>query len=427
MAQVMRSQVPRNIQQRLEKERHMRVVLTTRQIGHYHDARYRGAAACINDLTVISVANEGGFSEFLARDTGSYAIERLYPDRVRYDAAVASGQVGAAMAEKLDQLSPDVVAVAGWATPESFAAIAWARRNRRGLVMMSESQAFDASRSHLREAMKARIVSLCHAGLVGGPTHRDYMARLGLDHDHIFFGYNAVGNDHFAAHAAIARADAAKKRADLGLPERYILASARFIEKKNLPGLIRAYAEAREAHNEAPELIILGDGPTRADVEQSVAACGLAEHVHLPGFRGYDVLPAYYALAHGFAHVSLVEQWGLVVNEAMASGTPVVVSKPCGAAQALIEDGVNGFLVDPDDINDMANGLRRLFALDAIAHRAMREVAEQTIANWGPARFGDGLLAAARKALAASARSGLRPWDSALLSYISRRNINKVA
>lgn len=404
----------------------MRLALITRQIGHYHDARFRGAAARIRDFLVISVANEGGFREFLASDTDGYPVERIFPDCAHYEIALTNGTLDEAMSKTLDRLAPDVIAVAGWATPESFAAIGWAHRNARGIVMMSESQAFDGKRSLLREMIKARVVSLCDAALVGGPTHREYIMRLGIPRERVHLGYNAVGNHHFKIGAARARRDAKTVRAELGLPPRYVLASARFIVKKNLPELVSAYARARAAVNDPPDLVILGDGPMRAKVEAAVSAHDLAACVHLPGFRGYDQLPSYYALAHGFAHVSLVEQWGLVINEAMASGTPVVVSRPCGAARALIEDGVNGLLVEPEEQDSIARGLSRLFALDDAARQEIGSAGQRTIAQWGPERFGEGLYSAAKKAFTADPRPPLSAWETGLLRLMGRQKIEAV-
>ena len=405
----------------------MRVAVITRQISHYHDARFRGAAQNLGDFVVIAIENEGAFAEFLARDRGTYPVEQLFDNRATYDRAVREGVVYSALSEKLSAVSPDVIAVAGWASPESFAAIRWAKNNSRGLVMMSESQAIDAVRSPIRETMKARVVQLCDAGFVGGQSHVDYMAQLGMPQERIFRGYNAVGNEHFAVRAAKAREQPKRVRQRYGLPARYILASARFIKKKNLPGLVRAYARACELSSLVPDLVILGDGEERGAIEATIEECRVSAKVHLPGYRGYDDLPAYYALADAFVHVSLVEQWGLVINEAMASGTLVVASTACGAANALIEDGVNGFLVDPCDIEAMAMTLHRVFDLDEAERAHLAKEGADTIAAWGPSQFGRGLADAVECAVANRGSKGLVPWDAAILNLLSRRSLVKVA
>jgi glycosyltransferase involved in cell wall biosynthesis len=116
--------------------------------------------------------------------------------------------------------------------------------------------------------------------------------------------------------------------------------------------------------------------------------------VVLPGFIQYDALPAYYGLAGAFVHASTTEQWGLVVNEAMASGLPVIVSKRCGCVPDLVQDGVNGFSFDPYDVEALASLMQRVAAMADEQRRTMGEAGRRIIADWGPERFADGLMQA---------------------------------
>lgn len=405
----------------------MTLALFTAQIGHYHDARYRALAATGAAFAVIATQNEADFAEFMARpDLGGYPVRRLFDGRAAYRRAVRRGRVWPAVQLCLSELDPSVVVVAGWATPESFAAIAWARKHRRHLVMLSDSQASDASRAPLREALKRRIVGLADAALVGGPSHRAYAVALGLAPDAVVLGYDAVDNAHFAAGAEAARKEAAAMRRRFGLPERYLLASARFIPKKNLPRLVSAYCAAVEGRANAPDLVILGDGPERAAIEAAIARAGGGWRVHVPGFRGYADLPVFYGLSEGVVHVSTSEQWGLVINEAAASAVPVVASSACGATGPLVLEGETGFIVDADREASIRAGLTRLIDLDPARRTEMGRAAQRRVSDWGPDRFADGVLAASRAAMAHPAR-GLALRDAALLHLLARRSIRTVA
>jgi len=141
--------------------------------------------------------------------------------------------------------------------------------------------------------------------LVAAGPHGDYASHLGIPYDRVFFGYDAVDNDYFTARAEHARRNASELRAVHRLPQRYLLASGRFIEKKNFPRLIEAFARALAADDRGHHLVILGDGPERPMIERAVERHGLKDRVHLPGFRSYEVLPHFYGLAEGFAHVAL--------------------------------------------------------------------------------------------------------------------------
>jgi len=403
----------------------MHLAILTRQIGHYHGARYRETSRVVDALTVLSVANEGEFPEFLARDISGFQVERLFPNRGAYDEAVAAGRMMEAVASRLTKIAPNAVAVSGWTNPESVAAIYWARRQRVPIVLMSESQADDAPRQFVRETIKRRIVSLCDAALVGGPPHARYVSALGIPSKCVHLGYNAVDNQHFAAGADRARADAERLRAQHGLPDRYVLASARFIPKKNLATLVKAYAVAAGGRPDAPHLVILGDGETRSEILAAIAESGLGGRVHLPGFRGYDVLPIYYGLADAFVHVSRVEQWGLVVNEAMAAGLPVIVSEPCGVARSVVDAGQSGWRVAPE-IEPIAAALANLFSLGPAEREAMGRRARLSIQDWGPDKFAAGMRAAIADASRAPSRRPA-PWDRAILWHMSKKVTASVA
>jgi glycosyltransferase involved in cell wall biosynthesis len=402
------------------------IVALTAQIGHYHNVRYAAANARLGNLIVASVANEADFQEFLSNTVGKYRVERLYRGIAEYRDGIANGKVWVKVQSLLALLAPDVVAVTGWSTPESFAAIAWARRNGRRIVVMSDSQADDAPRLKLRETIKSRLVRACDAALVAGERHRDYVVALGIPEHRTFLGFDVVDNAYFQSGAATARADAAAVRTRHALPERYLLASARFIAKKNLPRLIESYALAIAGLDAAPDLVLLDDGPERPAVEAAIKRAGIIGRVHLPGFRSYELLPIFYGLAEAFVHVSTTEQWGLVINEAAASGLPLIVSRACGASGELVRHDVNGFVVDACDTDRITDVLRRMTTLTPEARAAMGEASRLIVANWGPERFASGFAAACEAALAQPSRR-LAPWDAALIRALARREIKSVA
>src|SRR4029077_7437284 len=192
-----------------------------------------------------------------------------------------------------------------------------------------------------------------------------------------------------------------------GLPENYFLASARFIEKKNLSALIEAYAEYRRrlsafakatadkeiAANVPWDLVVLGDGPLRETLNSQLLTLNLNEHVHLPGFKPYDELPVYYALANALVHASTTEQWGLVVNEAIASGLPVIVSNRCGCAPELVNG--NGFTFDPTNEHELTARLLQMASLSDHERKHLGDNSYRIAANFAPERFGEGLEHAA--------------------------------
>ena len=214
-----------------------------------------------------------------------------------------------------------------------------------------------------------------------------------MDPGRVFDGYDAVDNAYFAAGADAARTDAATLRAKYRLPERYFLASARFIPKKNLPRLLRAFAAYRVAAGQSAwDLVLLGDGPEKPAVLRAIAETNASEAVHLPGFKPFADLPVYYGLAGALVHPSTTEQWGLVVNEAMAAGLPAIVSQTCGCAADLITEWITGFAFDPYDEAALTRALATVSA-PTFDRAAMGRAARTRIAEWGPAAIRHELLA----------------------------------
>jgi glycosyltransferase involved in cell wall biosynthesis len=210
-----------------------------------------------------------------------------------------------------------------------------------------------------------------------------------------------VDNDYFGRRTAEIRNSKFELRNKRGLPENYFLASARFIEKKNLSALIEAYAEYRRRSEIAAkvpwDLVVLGDGPLRETLNSQLSTLNLNEHVHLPGFKPYDELPVYYELANALVHASTTEQWGLVVNEAIASGLPVIVSDRCGCVPELING--NGFTFDPTNEHELTARLLEMASLSIEERKRLGDNSYRIAANFGPERFGEGLERAASVAM----------------------------
>ncbi len=335
---------------------------------------------------------------------------------------LTSQAIAKKIAHTLDQLKPGCVCLNGYATPLALGALSWCQKNRVPAVLMSESTAWDEPRTGAKEWIKSRLVRLCSSALVGGVPHRDYLAGLGLERKRVSMGYDVVDNEYFKLGATHARDQAASLRKEHDLPEKYFLACARFVAKKNLPRLIEAYAHYRKKllPTAVPwDLVILGDGVEKKVLESTRTRLALEGSVHFPGAKSYGELPVYYGLASGFIHASTTEQWGLVVNEAMASGLPVLVSHRCGCAQDLVQDGVNGFTFDPYQIEDMAEKMLRLTTNADLAY-GLGKAGLTAIDHWSPQRFAEGLTLAVDTALSTTPPSGT--WfDQILLELLLRR------
>lgn len=323
----------------------------------------------------------------------------------------------------LTELMPAAVAVPGWSSTASLGALHWCSRHRKPAIVMSESTAWDEPRRDLKERIKRRLINRCSAALVGGKPQVEYLQQLGMPPTRIQIGYDVVDNAYFDRGATLVRAKELELRKQLYLPKNYILASCRFIPKKNLRRLLDAYALYREdaASLDPMSLVILGDGPLEADLQRLISDLRLEAEVHLPGFKQYDELPGYYGLAAGFIHASTSEQWGLVVNEAMASGLPVLVSQRCGCVRDLVHDGKNGWTFDPEDVGDIARAIGELAKSFPERRLEMAEAGKAIISSYSPTAFAKGLEEAWRSAEKAP-NPGFTLADNLLLRALALRN-----
>lgn len=284
-------------------------------------------------------------------DAADLGIETAFSGQLE---AAPAKVVSGALEKMLNRLRPGLTVIAGYAHPAMRAAATWARRNGSRAILISDSQARDTARRPWKERLKRAFVSrYFDAAFVSGASAAAYVESLGIPGHRIWRGYDVVDNAHFAAGAARARAGAESLRASLRLPARYFLYVGRFAPEKNLPFLLEAFARAcRDPEFEGWSLVLVGGGPLERELRARAAALG--ERVCWVPFQQIDQLPAYYGLAEALVLPSLVEPWGLVVNEAMAAGLPVVISRQCGCGPELVFPGLNGAIVDETNVEGLA-------------------------------------------------------------------------
>lgn len=138
-----------------------------------------------------------------------------------------------------------------------------------------------------------------------------------------------------------------------------ILYAGRLGPEKNIGYLIKAFAALLNSEPKAV-LWIAGAGPEGLALQSLCAQLGVADKVRFLGFLDHPTLARYYAACDVFVLPSLVETQGLVVMEAMWFARPVIVTKAIVSAEELVAHGVNGFIVDPDQVDDLTERLKAL-------------------------------------------------------------------
>lgn len=291
----------------------------------------------------------------------------------------------------LQEVKPDVVLCGGYNYLASWQAQRWTKDNGVPFLLWCESTAADRRGEYpLIESLKRRFFDKCDGFVVPGLSAQRYVRQIAGAGREIFVAPNAVDNDLFAHNAAVARENAPRFRSKLGLPSRYFLYVGRLIRSKGVSDLIEAYGSMSEELRSEVGLVIAGDGPLRAELENQGRQI-FPGSVYFPGFVHRDELASYYALADCFVFPTYSDTWGLVVNEAMASGCAVICSEVAGCAADLISD--NGRIVRVKDVLQLKGAMEEL-AKNHVLREQMSMQSQQAITRYSPELCASGIARA---------------------------------
>lgn len=392
-----------------------RLAIVASHVVQYQDPLYRLLAAQPDIDVTVFYCDRRGADAFRDRDmsaTVSWDVEHLltgYRHRflrnlARFDTArsflrtVNPGLVPAIMRGKFDA----VLFMIGWGTASAWLGFLACLSSGTPFYLSGDSSFPPPDRTllqRLRSMILRMLFRRTAAFMVAGRHNADYYRHYGADPRRFFLFPYAIDNERFAAGARLAPPEREAMRAQYGFrPGQVVIAfSGKLIERKDPLTLLDAFAFMR--HRDRAALLFIGDGELRPELERSARG-----DVRFAGFVNQSALPRHYAMCDVFVLPSLYEPHGLVVNEAMACGLPVVASNRVGATGDLVRDGENGFIFPAGNARALAELLDRIVGDDELRAR-MAARSREIIAGWS---F-DADVAAVRQALARSA--GLPPPD----------------
>lgn len=314
------------------------------------------------------------------RDTSDGYFDSGFGRDIRWDVPLRQGYDSVLVEQtsiEREITQCDVVWMHGWQDSWMRQALRLARRLNRPVLMRGENTLAAMPdglppRSWLKRLYLGWLFRHVSAFLAIGSDNRAYYQEHAIAPERIFSMPYAVDNARFADQAA--RADLAGLRRDLGLSDAcpVILYAGKLMRRKHPHTLLEAWKKAAWPTGRRPALLFVGAGEMEAELKRE-------RHpgIHFAGFRNQAELPAFYALADIFVLASEAEPWGLAVNEAMASGTAVIVGEQVGCAADLVA-APWGATVRPGDADSLAAALLNLLPHAATAGKA----AAQHIARW---------------------------------------------
>jgi glycosyltransferase involved in cell wall biosynthesis len=208
-------------------------------------------------------------------------------------------------------------------------------------------------RRYLEMMTRASVRKARRVITVSEYTGLDVAARLGVPSRKIVAVPNGVSEEFYPRQATD---ELAEFRQHMGLPDDFLLFVGTLQPRKNLTGLLSAFAQV-PPEQRLPLYVVGGEGWMYAGIFDEVQRLGIADEVHFPGYAASETLPLWYSAAAAFIYPSFYEGFGLPVLEAMACGTPVITSNRSSLPEVVGEAGI---LVNPDDPDDIANALFKL-------------------------------------------------------------------
>jgi glycosyltransferase involved in cell wall biosynthesis len=299
----------------------------------------------------------------------------------------------------------DVVWVHGYTPSHSVTALLAARAAGIPVLLREEATLLD-HRPLTRRAVKAILLRAELHGTYGlfiGSRNHDYLRRYGIPEARLFFTPYTVDNAFFHAQARALEGRRDELRARWGLPRDVPVALfvGKLIPRKDPLTLLRAVQAA--APRQRFSLLFAGDGELRKDVEEKARTLG-AGACAVTGFLNQTEIGAAYAAADLLVLPSRRETWGLVVNEAMNFGLPIIVSDRIGCGADLVRPGENGFVFPVGDELALSSGLAGLSRPEV--RRCHGEASRRLIEAWSPERSAAGVIEAAEAAFGGSMRTG---------------------
>ncbi len=261
------------------------------------------------------------------------------------------------------EFRPDVLNITGYYDWAQILLMCLAKAGGVKVVISSESSAADHRRSPLREAVKRWILNRADAFFCFGTTSAEYLQRLGVPGKKIPVRNAAVIDDRRIREEYLRAGGAARKHSPA------FIFVGRLAGEKNLELLLEAFRKAKSQSAAPWGLILVGDGPMKKEIAGYVEK-EKPDGVTLAGGVSWLEVPGWLSHADVLVLPSYSEPWGLVVNEALVCGLPVIVSEKCGCAADLVDPGKNGYLFDPYNADELAAHMVRFMEMSPDQLRA---------------------------------------------------------
>lgn len=291
--------------------------------------------------------------------------------------------VNPSVISELKKFNPDVVISAGWDLLSYQAAFFYSKIARKKFILWSGSTRYELSwRRTLASPLVRLMVKGSDAYIAYGTRAKEYLIFLGAKPKKIFISWNTTNIEYFRKESENYKKEKKSIKKKLGIKTaKVILYVGQLIERKGVKYLIEAFRKIKKEDKDV-SLLIIGYGLLEKELMHLVKRQKISDVIFFGGVK-WEETPKYYAIADVLVLPSLEEVWGLVINEAMATGLPVIVTKVAGGSADLIRENENGFVVSPRSSGQIFQTLKRIINDDKKS-KMMSEKSSEIIESFTP-------------------------------------------
>jgi glycosyltransferase involved in cell wall biosynthesis len=283
-----------------------------------------------------------------------------------------------ALARDLYKNPVDLVIMPGYHRAEYWAMLLVCILLRRKRAVFCDSTSIDRPKVAWRELAKRWFFGWCNGFFCYGIRSKEYLMSYGVSESKIAYRCQAAALPHgYGVEKVLAHYRSWHERAD---EPRFLYVGRLSVEK----GLDDLFAAFRVLHGRLPgaKLDFVGAGPLADDLKRRVADLKMTQAISFLGSKSLEEIATLFQTCTALVLPSHSEPWGLVVNEALSYGCPVVVSSACGCVPDLVREGVTGYAFEVGDTGDLVRALDsvRQFSGDrqAVARNCLEIVADYT-------------------------------------------------
>ena len=283
--------------------------------------------------------------------------------------------IGLGVIKEIRKQNFDVLFLTNYSSPSIFLAVLYCRAKKIPYIIEYDG-GFNVPSSFLKKQVKRLLLAGATVHMTTSHDHKQYLISLGIRPESIvIYPFSSVLEKEIINKPV---SDDEKRRLKESLhlsDKKTVIAVGRFIQVKGFDTLLEAIPKVKE---DADYLLI---GGTSCEEYKTILAKHGIQNVRFIDFMSKETLFKYYQAADVFVLPTRHDFWGLVINEAMANGLPIITTYQCVAGKELIKNGYNGYLVNPDDKDTLSEKINTILS-DDVLRKSMAEHSIEVIRGY---------------------------------------------